>query len=79
MCTICVSGTCRGQKRALHPLELELQMALRICMWMLGIKSGSSGTAFSVCNHWQIAPAGLALVFNQFIEYENLECAHTNY
>jgi hypothetical protein len=32
--------TCRGQKRALDPLELELQMVVSCLVWMLGTKLG---------------------------------------
>lgn len=29
-------GACRGQKRALDPLELELQVTVGCLMWVLG-------------------------------------------
>jgi hypothetical protein len=36
----------RGQERAPDSLELELQMVVS-CLWVLGIKTGSSGRAAS--------------------------------
>lgn len=44
-----------------------------------GNQSWSSGRAASICNHWVTSTVGLALVFNQFIEYENLEHTLINY
>ena len=40
--TTCVPGACGVQKRALHPLELELQMVVRCYMQALGIEPRSS-------------------------------------
>lgn len=35
MC-VCVCGACRGQKKALGPLKLELQAVMSHLMWVLG-------------------------------------------
>lgn len=44
----CVYGALRSQKRALEPLEMELQIdGCEPSMWMLGIKLSSPGRATS--------------------------------
>lgn len=47
LCHMCV--TFRGQKRLSDPLELELQVAVKLwpTMWVLGLEFGSSGRATS--------------------------------
>lgn len=40
----------KGQKRALYPLGLELQLVLSHLMWVLGTKSRSSVRAVSAVN-----------------------------
>ena len=44
------ADTCRGQKRASEPLELELQMVVSFLMWVLGTELKSSGQAGSALN-----------------------------
>lgn len=44
LCTTCVPGTSRGQKRVSDPLKLESQAAVRRCV-DLDIKPGSFGTS----------------------------------
>ena len=50
MCTMCVPGTQRGQKRALDPLELELQLCV------LRTKSRSPATAASITAESSLQP-----------------------
>lgn len=54
----CVSSAQRGQKRALLPLELEVQVVLSRCM-LLGIESGFTGRAASALNCYSISSAPL--------------------
>lgn len=55
MCTVCMLNAQRGQRRALDPLELQLEM-LRVAMWVLRIELGSSEVAASALN---LSPAPL--------------------
>lgn len=49
VCSPCVCNACRGQKMALDPLELELQIAT---IWVLGIQPSSSERAVLPLNHF---------------------------
>lgn len=51
MSTIYMSDTCRGQKRALGPLELDGYVVGP--MWVLGTELRASAGAASVLNHPQ--------------------------
>jgi hypothetical protein len=42
LCTLCMSGTCRSQKRVSHPWNCKYKL-LWDAIWMLGIKIESSG------------------------------------
>ena len=50
MCTMCTSDAHGGQKRALCPLELELQ-EIRATEWELGLEPRSSARTVSALNH----------------------------
>lgn len=51
------SGDCGGQKKALNPLELDLQGVVNHLSWVLGSESGSSVKAASVLIHSAMSPA----------------------
>jgi hypothetical protein len=46
MCTMCMPGAHKGQKRLFDPLELELHMVMRV----LGIEPEQSGITANVLN-----------------------------
>ena len=50
MCTMRISGAHRGQKRALDPLELELQMVVNCRVGAAGTKLHSSVRVASALN-----------------------------
>lgn len=52
MSTVYMSDTCRGQKRALGPLELDGYVVGP--MWVLGTKLRASAGAASSLNHPQL-------------------------
>jgi hypothetical protein len=45
LCTMCILGALRDQKRASDSLELELLIVLWATMWILGVEPWSSGEA----------------------------------
>lgn len=56
---------CGGQKRALDPMEQELQVVVRCLIWVLGTAFGSSERAASILKHGAVSPAlrcGLVLM-----------------
>lgn len=63
VCNVCVHGTRGGQKRALDPLELELQMVI-ICHVGAGNQTRSSCPAANAPNCWAICPAPAMISFN---------------
>lgn len=40
LCTTCVACVCKGQKRVLNPLKLEIEMIVNYEMWVLGTEPG---------------------------------------
>ena len=57
MCTVCVPGVLRGQKRASPTLGLELQMVVSHHYKDAGNASRSTATTTSAPNHWAHHPA----------------------
>ena len=53
---MCTSDAHGGQKRALYPLELELQ-EIRATEWELGLEPRSSARTVSALNHPATPPA----------------------
>lgn len=51
VCTMCMAEACRGQRRALNPVELGL-WRFWAAMWVLEFGPGSPSRAKSVLNHW---------------------------
>lgn len=43
VCICAMYAICEGQKRAIDPLELKLQVVVRHLMWVLETKSGPLG------------------------------------
>lgn len=64
-----VCSACGGQKRALHPLHLELRW-LWATRWVLGTELWLSGRAASSLNCWASTPASLdSFSENHFPQY----------
>lgn len=73
MCSICIPGTYRSQKRVIGTLELEFQMAW-IAVWVLELKLGPPGRAPSVLNPWAISLTSLKyfwVLFKFFIDIKS--------
>lgn len=51
------ADTCGGPKKALNPLELELQAVMSHSAWVLGPEHMSSGRAAIPLDHCAITPA----------------------
>lgn len=68
---MCVDAN-RDQKRALGPLELELQVVLTPCpsVWVLRNELLSSAREIPDFNHWASSPA-LAIFFKLRYNYDN--------
>lgn len=56
VCATC-AGTCKGHNGALHPLELELQVAVGHWRWVQRTEFRSSGKAASSPNLWSFSLA----------------------
>lgn len=54
-------------RKALDPLELELQAAVPCLTWVLGMELWSSGRAVSAFNHWAVSPAPATKIYFSFI------------
>lgn len=57
-----MSGASRGQKKALNPLQLLLEMVW-VTMWVYRTEAGSSEKAISTFDHWVISPVPNVLLF----------------
>lgn len=71
LCAVCMPGACRGQKRPMDPLEVDLQMAVAT-MWVLGLRPRPSGRAVGAFRHRAIVSIPVSLHFHHVTSHCSL-------
>lgn len=62
VCHVYKVSSCRGQRRILDSLRLELQMVMSRHLWVLGIKAGLSAKEGRALNHEAMFPVSSFLL-----------------